>query len=796
MLPNNQNNNYNNNISSPFSKMNRRPEAFHYDENMIKPDDIMSTFKSKYEKFNTSSDFFKTTISIFPNSAELIDQIKIPIGINISPFSRFVDESTIPVCDYGESHDIPCCKNVKCKAYLNPFVKFMHGSDQWQCNLCKNINKTLDYYYCAVDSNGVRLDQNTKPELTCGTYEFNEYKNFWNQDRPPIKISYYFLIDISLNSINSGYAQCALESIKDMINNGHFYNYEEFDIKICIITFDEQINFYPIDINKSSEQNISMLSINENYNELFLPTNKDYLLVDLKKYKNTFIQIIENIQNIINSNNTSNIKDSNRFFDVIKICNLLGDKKGGKILIFSGSNVTGLPLMNGLKKDDESINNKYRITDGGQIGRLGIAISLNGLSANIFQSCNTDTNIRTLNQLITNSNGNLFFYRNFNPDLHYKNLYNQIRKILTNQNVLEGGLKFHFSQRFNIKEYITPVLLYNKEIIYYPNLDSDQNYSFLLSKMTSNDNGEKDKSIDDDYFYIQASLAYTRGDGKRRVRVYNICLPFSSRAKDIYESINPEVISSFLSQYLIMNIYRQKNLVESVSMVEKKYYDLNDLYFNNLNLIKKELSEEMKLFCLYFLGLMKNNLFNKNERGINNDNDLTTFFRTRMQKTKIEDIICFLYPKIYLIDNILDIDLQNNEFPLIINNNKESMDTQGSIFLIDNGFQLILYLKNNVDKNIMNNLFGANAFNEINLESINESNVFDYNENKNEFNNKLIEFIDNIRGGKALFQNLQIIFEGINDNNGNILNDILIEDNCSKGFPYNYEKFYNKIIFK
>ena len=79
-----------------------------------------------------------------------------------------------------------------------------------------------------------------------------------------------------------------------MINNGHFYNYEEFDIKICIITFDEQINFYPIDINKTSEQNISMLSINENYNKLFLPTNKDYLLVDLKKYRNTFIQIIEN----------------------------------------------------------------------------------------------------------------------------------------------------------------------------------------------------------------------------------------------------------------------------------------------------------------------------------------------------------------------------------------------------------------------------------------------------------------------------------------------------------------------
>jgi protein transport protein SEC24 len=473
----------------------------------------MSTFKSKYEKFNTSSDFFKTTISIFPNSSELINQMGLPLGINISPLSRFVDESTIPVCDYGESYDIPCCKNVKCKAYLNPFVKFMHGSDQWQCNICKNINKTLDYYYCAVDSNGVRLDQNTKPELNFGTYDFIEYKNFWHKDLPPIKISYYFLIDISLNSINSGFAQCVLESIKDMINNENFYKFEEFDIKICIITFDDQVHFYPININKSSEQNISMLSINEISNELFLPTNKDYLLVDVKKYKNTFIQIIENIQNIINSGNAGNIKDSNRFFDVIKICNIIGDKKGGKILIFSGSNVSGIPIMNGLKNCDESINPKYLITDGGQIGRLGINISLNGLSVNIFESCSNDTNIRTLNQLITNSNGNLFFYRNFNSDLHYKNLYNQIRKILTNQNVLEAGLKFRFSQKFKIKEYITPVLLYNKEIIYFPNLDSDQNYSFLLSKMEENDSPEK--PIDDDFLFIQASLAYTSGDGKR-----------------------------------------------------------------------------------------------------------------------------------------------------------------------------------------------------------------------------------------------------------------------------------------
>lgn len=209
MNPFTSKNNNNNNRPSPFSQMNNRPGMNHYDECMMKSEDNISTFKSKYEKFNTSSDFFKTTLSVFPNSAELLNQIKLPLGINISPLSPFVDESTIPLCDYGESYEIPCCKNPKCKAILNPFVKFIHGSDQWECNFCKNINKVLDYYYSPVDKDGVRLDQNTKAELNFGTYEFIDYKTFWNKERPPIKISYFFLFDISLFSVNCGFAQCA-----------------------------------------------------------------------------------------------------------------------------------------------------------------------------------------------------------------------------------------------------------------------------------------------------------------------------------------------------------------------------------------------------------------------------------------------------------------------------------------------------------------------------------------------------------------------------------------------------------
>ena len=198
---------------------------------------------------------------------------------------------------------------------------------------------------------------------------------------------------------------------------------------------------------------------------------------------------------------------------------------------------------------------------------------------------------------------------------------------------------------------------------------------------------------------------------------------------------------------------------------------------------------------LYILGLFKNCLFNKNDKGINNDDDLTNYYFSKLQKFKIDEILCFIYPRIYPLDNILTQN-ETDSFLQMINNNKESLINSGNIFLIDNGFYLFLYLKNTTEQNIFYDLFGENDINNIDIKKINEGNIFDYNENNNEIKNKIVEIIDNIRNSKTLFQNLKIFLEGINNQKGKIINEILIEDNFNKDYPYTYDKFLNKIIFE
>ena len=784
-------------IKSPFSAGSSSSKLYNYNDNVLNQDNNISTFKNKISKYNTSSDFIKMTYSTLPKTTNLKKQIKIPFALNFTPLSNYSDKS-IPLLDYNESYDLPRCKNPKCQAFLNPFVEFINSDDQWKCNICKTINKVLDYYPPINNDNDNNSEEVKQNELNTGTYEYMAYKNILLKDGPNvISLNFFFVIDISQNAINQGFTQCVLESIKDCINNDNFYEYDNIDIKICIITYDELINLYPININKENENeqsNITMLSINETTKDLFLPTNKTYLLVNLKKYKNKLIQIIENIQNFISQENYKTPKESNRFFDALKICDLIGKKEGGRILIFNGSSLSKLELMNINNSSD--INPKYKPTDGGKISAFGIDLSLHGICINVFQACKTYTNMRTINQLIINSNGNLFFYRNFSPELHYKIIFNQIHKLLLNQTVIESGLKLRFSHNISIKEYVTPVLLFNKNIIYFPNLDPEQSYSFILEM---NYNKEEDLieeyTINDEFVFLQGSLFYKRCDGKKIIRIFNLCFPVSLNPQDIYDTINTEFLGALYAQKLIMDLIRSKKMVDSVNTMEKEFFLINNGYFNNLNMIKKELSEEMKIYALYILGIFKNCLFNKNDKGINNDDDLTNFYLSKIQKFKIEEILCFIYPRIYPLDSIIN-STNNDSFPIMINDNYESLINNGNIFLIDNGFKLILYFRSSVEEKIIFDLFEVNDIDNIDLEKINEGNVFDYSEKKSEIKNKIMNIIENIRNSKTLLQNLEFIFEGINDQKGKIILQNLIEDNYNRDYPYSFEKFLNKVIFE
>ena len=748
---------------------------------------------SKYKNLNCSKEYLRSTINIFPKYESQLNQLKIPIGVIISPSSIYTKKGEFPLISYGEDNEVPRCKNENCKAFVNPFIKII-DNDKWQCNICKAVNKMEDNFYKNDE------EKEAKIELNNGSYEFLLNKSYWKNNRPPNKLNYYFVIDISYKSIESGFAQCSLEIIKDCVINNYFYNYDSFPIKICLITYDTSVHFYSI--NEKSNQ-FTMYCTNENNEkDLFVPTFRDNLLVSLKENKNKFVQIIESIQNNIYNQSTQKEKkekNATKIYEAIKCVNLLGNTLGGKILVFSGSDLKNLEIMNDKKDENDNEYEKEKGYDknlergGKKLGQLGIDVTYNSFSINVFQASDEFCKILTINQMCDNSNGNLYFYKNFNSELHYKNLYNQIKRILTNETQLEGTLKLRISNGYYINEYITSVLLYNRRLFVFPTHDSDEKYIVHLSMLTQEELAERKIINDiDDYIYMQSCLLYSHGDGTRRMRVHNLCLPISTNNKDIFDSIDPEFLACFLAQKSSHLIFKYKNIEKSMNKIENQFVNMMKEYFNAQEYNNKNLNEDMCKLILLFLGVMKLCIFNpKKISGILNDIDLCNFFRLKIVRMTVEEILCFIYPRIYLLDNILN--LEQDDFPDTVNDSLEGIN-QGNLFLVDNGFYLTLYCKKNLDKNICKNLFGEDDYNNINFLETNENNVFEGENKENGIGIKIKNLVEYIREGKSLYQNLIFVFEGINDEN--FLKEILVEDNFNKAYPYDYNKFYEKIKSK
>lgn len=178
----------------------------------------------------------------------------------------------------------------------------------------RKINDTEDFYYCDVDKNGERLVMNSKTELCCGTYEFLIIKHTGKKVKHLMKLCFFFVFETSLMDIDNGFFNACVESVKDAISNESFYNGN--NVKISIIINNLGVDFYSYNEKYTQPQMITVNEIKDN--DIFLPTNINNLIFNLKNDKDKILQTLDLIQNTFNRNNTNiinnNYKDSLNFF--------------------------------------------------------------------------------------------------------------------------------------------------------------------------------------------------------------------------------------------------------------------------------------------------------------------------------------------------------------------------------------------------------------------------------------------------------------------------------------------------
>mmetsp|Transcript_8506 Transcript_8506/g.13072 ORF Transcript_8506/g.13072 Transcript_8506/m.13072 type:complete len:231 (-) Transcript_8506:1517-2209(-) len=212
----------------------------------------------------------------------------------VKPYGDLASGEDVPTVSF-KNDPIVRCKD--CRAYINPFVRWIENGYKWICPFCGEFNRTENYYYSTIEADGYRTDHDQRPEFNCGTVDFianNEYMN-----RPPMPPTYLFAFDVSKPAVDSGYLTYAASTIKSIIEQGLLPGQSSERVKVAFLAYDNNVNYFSL---KPTLKMPQMKVITEMEN-VFLPQPED-LLVNLEDSKDLVLALLDGLPNYFKNNTT------------------------------------------------------------------------------------------------------------------------------------------------------------------------------------------------------------------------------------------------------------------------------------------------------------------------------------------------------------------------------------------------------------------------------------------------------------------------------------------------------------
>ena len=85
------------------------------------------------DDYNSDKSLLRLTTERIPNTAQLAKDCGIPLAIVIKPYGELPSGEEIQSCSFNSKPIVRCNE---CRAYINPFVKFIDNGNKWTCNFC------------------------------------------------------------------------------------------------------------------------------------------------------------------------------------------------------------------------------------------------------------------------------------------------------------------------------------------------------------------------------------------------------------------------------------------------------------------------------------------------------------------------------------------------------------------------------------------------------------------------------------------------------------------------------------
>ncbi|GAX84456.1 hypothetical protein CEUSTIGMA_g11876.t1 [Chlamydomonas eustigma] len=644
------------------------------------------------DRGNASPRYMRSTLGHMPFSSELGNSASMPLAVVVSPLALpHPRDDQIQVVDLGELGPVRCGR---CKAYMNPYMRFMASGRSFTCNFCGHSNSTPDAYFCHLGHDGRRSDADERPELCKGSVEYVATPEY--MIRPPMQNAHFFVIDASAAAAASGALATACSCVSRALD----------DIPaperalVGLATFDSSTHFYSIRAGCSQP---NMLVVSDTF-DIYVPDSAP-LLLELSKHKEALQALLAQIPTTIFNGGPRPSDSCGGAAIEAAICAL--KPTGGRVHAFLGclpsSGAHGLKLRDaaGVGEKDKLL---YLQSQDNTLKSLAGAAADFQVSVDISLLGQGYMDVASLSDLTTATGGTLYQYTPFNPALDHDQVLNDLKWNLVRPQGLEAVMRVRCSQGFEVDSYLGAFYRQptNPTDVYLPAIDSDK--SILATVKVT------EKLTAGAECYFQAAILYTTLQGQRRIRVHTMALQVTNEIGSMFKYADLDTQITVMARRLAASLpgstlaaARDSTTANTVATLAayRKHCAINS---PSVQLI---LPEALKLLPLYALALLKGPVLRE---GVKPDD--RSLWMSQMMSLTPARISPLMYPRLLPLRKTLEGLEAMEELPDGVVLTAESLEL-GGVYLLENGNDALLHLDRNVQSDLVQALLGVSSYEEL-----------------------------------------------------------------------------------
>ncbi|TIB95370.1 hypothetical protein E3Q17_04308 [Wallemia mellicola] len=680
----------------------------------------------------SAPNYMRLTSYALPSTHDLAKACQLPLGLVLDPFNDR-PSSQIPSIDSFTSAEGGPPRCAGCRGYINPSVKFTNGGKYWLCNLCQFSNTVEDDYFSTLDPHTYRrLDIDNRPELNFGTVDFNLPKSYHafqptpigmndgppfnlNKTRDPTTMSRLFLIDVGLQSRQSGLLHTLSLTIKDALYSSPTPLNTS---KVGFITYDSTLHFHDL----SPERDLPSLMIVPDTEEPFNPLVNG-LIVDVNESKHNILAFLNSLPTMF-----EDVSPKGSIFGSALTAGLdVLSEVGGEMNIFQSQlpneGLGALTERDPAPGGTASVAERDRALYGPATtwwSNTAEALIDAGIGLNVFMFPFKYTDVGTLSSIAQYTGGESYFYPKFDPARHALKIRSDLQRIVTRHVGYNATIKIRCSKGFHIDQHYGSFMQRNSTDIEMGTLSSDSCLAASLehdaasltkgwgTMATNAINQAKEGGAsqqNDDEIHFQAAILYTSSDGQRKVRVLNSMAKLSPIAATVFRHADMDAGAVLLYKQAAMNVLNKP--------LKKIHEKLTDRSVQVLLAYRKHcaqansggqliLPESYKLLPILTLGMMKSKCL----KGGAVASDVRSHAIRQVLSGTPYKLLQSIYPRLHPLHRGAE------HVPDFIRSSYKRMDPSGA-YLIHNGELAIIWLGKQVDKQIVKDIWNVDAKNAI-----------------------------------------------------------------------------------